>query len=107
MAYQQIDPKDLGPHLAKRSEELHYIVHAHWIMPRNDDGMSDPVDYQVRCSKCGFGLDPQTWVQELQQYGADKYCPKCGAQMDNSIKINYHVNFKNCGTKMNEETKDA
>ena len=55
---------------------------AHWIMPRNDDGMSDPIYYQVRCSKCGFGLDAQTWVQELQQYGADKYCPKCGAKMD-------------------------
>ena len=49
-----------------------------WIMPVQDDGMRDPIYYQVRCSKCGFDLDPQTWHQELHQYGADKYCPKCG-----------------------------
>jgi hypothetical protein len=54
---------------------------AHWIMPRNDDGMSDPIEYQVRCSKCGFDLDPQTWSMELHKYGGDKYCPKCGAKM--------------------------
>lgn len=53
----------------------------HWIMPVNDDGMSDPYDYQVKCSECGFDLDPQTWHQELHQYGADKFCPKCGAKM--------------------------
>ena len=53
----------------------------HWIMPVQDDGMSDPIYYQVRCSKCGFDLDPQTWHMELHQYGADKYCPKCGAKM--------------------------
>ena len=53
----------------------------HWIMPVQDDGMSDPIYYQVRCSKCGFDLDPQTWHQELHQYGADKFCPKCGAKM--------------------------
>lgn len=49
-----------------------------WIMPVQDDGMSDPIYYQVRCSECGFDLDPQTWHQELHQYGADRYCPKCG-----------------------------
>ena len=53
----------------------------HWIMPVQDDGMSDPIYYQVRCSKCGFDLDPQTWHMELHQYGADKYCPKCGSKM--------------------------
>ena len=53
----------------------------HWIMPQQDDGMSDPIYYQVRCSECGFNLDPQTWHQELHQYGADKYCPKCGRKM--------------------------
>lgn len=53
----------------------------HWIMPVNDDGMSDIIYYQVRCSKCGFDLDPQTWDMELHQYDADKYCPKCGAMM--------------------------
>ncbi len=53
----------------------------HWIMPQQDDGMSDPIYYQVRCSECGFDLDPQTWYQELHQYGADKYCPKCGRKM--------------------------
>ena len=52
-----------------------------WIMPVQDDGMSDPIYYQVRCSECGFDLDPQTWHQELHQYGADKYCPNCGANM--------------------------
>ena len=52
-----------------------------WIMPVQDDGMSDPIYYQVRCSECGFDLDPQTWHQELHQYGADKYCPKCGCRM--------------------------
>ena len=54
----------------------------HWIMPQNDDGMSDPIYYQVRCSECNFDLDPQTWHQELHQYGADKYCPQCGAKME-------------------------
>lgn len=54
----------------------------HWKMPVQDDGMSDPIYYQVRCSKCGFDLDPQTWHVELHQYGADKYCPKCGARME-------------------------
>lgn len=54
----------------------------HWIMPQQDDGMSDPIYYQVRCSKCGFDLDPQTWHMELHQYDADKYCPNCGAKMD-------------------------
>lgn len=53
----------------------------HWEMPVQDDGMSDPIYYQVRCSKCGFDLDPQTWHMELHQYDADKYCPKCGAKM--------------------------
>lgn len=53
----------------------------HWIMPVQDDGMSDPIYYQVRCSECGFDLDPQTWHQELHQYGADKYCPKCGCRI--------------------------
>ena len=54
----------------------------HWIMPVQDDGMSDNIYYQVRCSECGFDLDPQTWHQELHQYGADKYCPNCGAKME-------------------------
>ena len=53
----------------------------HWIMPVQDDGMSDPIYYQVRCSECGFDLDPQTWHQELHQYNADKFCPKCGCLM--------------------------
>ena len=53
----------------------------HWIMPVQDDGMSDHIYYQVRCSKCGFDLDPQTWYEELHQYGADKFCPKCGEKM--------------------------
>lgn len=52
-----------------------------WIMPVQDDGMSDPIYYQVRCSECDFDLDPQTWHMELHQYGADKYCPNCGAKM--------------------------
>lgn len=53
----------------------------HWIMPVSDDGMSEPICYQVRCSECGFDLDPQTWHMELHQYGADKYCPNCGCRM--------------------------
>ena len=55
-----------------------------WLMPQQDDGMSDPIYYQVRCSECGFDLDPQTWHMELHQYGADKYCPNCGARMTES-----------------------
>lgn len=62
MAYEQVSMEKTG----------------RWIMPVQDDGMSDPIYYQVRCSECGFDLDPQTWHQELHQYGADKYCPKCG-----------------------------
>ena len=54
---------------------------SHWVMPVQDDGMSDPIYYQVRCAKCGFDLDPQTWHMELHQYDADKYCPKCGRKM--------------------------
>lgn len=53
----------------------------HWIMPVQDDGMSELIYYQVRCSECGFDLDPQTWHMELHQYGADKFCPNCGARM--------------------------
>jgi DNA-directed RNA polymerase subunit RPC12/RpoP len=44
--------------------------------------MSDPIYYQVRCSECGFDLDPQTFGEELKKYGADRFCPKCGAKMD-------------------------
>ena len=54
---------------------------AHWIMPQQDDGMSEPIFYQVRCSECGFDIDPQTWHMELHQYSADKYCPMCGSKM--------------------------
>ena len=53
----------------------------HWIPPQCDDGMSDPIYYQVRCSECGFDLDPQTFGEELKKYGADRFCPKCGAKM--------------------------
>jgi len=53
----------------------------HWIPPQWDDGMSDPIYYQVRCSECGFDLDPQTFGEELKKYGADRFCPKCGAKM--------------------------
>ena len=62
-------------------EALNQQKEGHWIMPVQDDGMSDPIYYQVRCSECGFDLDPQTWHMELHQYGADKYCPNCGAKM--------------------------
>lgn len=58
----------------------------HWIMPIQDDGTSDSIYYQVRCSECEFDLDPQTWYQELHQYGGDKYCPKCGARMEGERK---------------------
>lgn len=60
-----------------------------WIMPQQDDGMSDPVYYQVRCSECNFDLDPQTWYRELHQYGADKFCPKCGVKMEDAKRENY------------------
>ena len=80
--------KALEPHPTKHTEERTEMHEGdcnskkgHWIMPQNDDGMSDPIYYQVRCSECNFDLDPQTWHQELHQYGADKYCPKCGAKM--------------------------
>ena len=53
----------------------------HWIPPQCDDGMSDPIYYQVRCSECGFDLDPQTFGEELKKYGADRFCPNCGAKM--------------------------
>lgn len=73
--------------IAKRDKALKESVVisnkvGHWIMPQQDDGMSDPIYYQVRCSKCGFDLDPQTWHQELHQYDADKFCPKCGCPME-------------------------
>jgi len=53
-----------------------------WILPKRDDGMSDPIEYQVRCSVCGFDIDPQTYHMELKRFGANKYCPKCGAEME-------------------------
>ena len=72
-------------YLRKRINALPPIIpkreQGEWIMPVQDDGMSDHIYYQVRCSKCGFDLDPQTWHMELHQYGADKYCPNCGAEM--------------------------
>ena len=49
----------------------------HWIEPQQDDGMSDPIKYQVRCSNCGWDIDPQTWYEEM----AHNYCPNCGAEM--------------------------
>ena len=52
-----------------------------WIKPVQDDGMSNPIYYQVRCSKCGFDIDPQTWYEELHCHGADNFCPNCGADM--------------------------
>lgn len=52
-----------------------------WKMPVQDDGMSDPIYYQVRCSQCGFDIDPQTWHEELHRHGADNFCPNCGADM--------------------------
>lgn len=51
-----------------------------WIPPKHDDGMSDPIEYQVRCSVCGFDIDPQTYAMEFKRFGADKYCPKCGSR---------------------------
>lgn len=53
-----------------------------WIPPKYDDGMSDPIEYQVRCSVCGFDIDPQMYAMELKRFGANKYCPKCGAEME-------------------------
>jgi hypothetical protein len=53
-----------------------------WIPPKHDDGMSDPIEYQVRCSVCGFDIDPQTYAMEFKRFGADKYCPKCGCRME-------------------------
>ena len=61
------------------SADVRENIHGEWKMPIQDDGMSDPIYYQVRCSKCGFDLDPQTWHQELHQYGADNFCPNCGS----------------------------
>ena len=49
----------------------------HWVMPQQDDGMSDPIYYQVRCSACKWDVDPQTWYEEM----AHDYCPNCGAKM--------------------------
>ena len=48
-----------------------------WIMPQMDDGMSDPVVYQVRCSVCKWDVDPQIWYEDL----AHGFCPNCGAKM--------------------------
>lgn len=48
-----------------------------WIMPQMDDGMSDPVVYQVRCSVCKWDVDPQIWYEEL----AHAFCPNCGAKL--------------------------
>ena len=36
-------------------------------------------------------------LPEKQGYEIN-YCPNCGAKLDESIKINYHVNFKKCET---------
>lgn len=78
--------KYFGKNLYKAVYELPPVTPqtkiGHWIMPVQDDGMSDPIFYQVRCSECGFDLDPQTWHMELHQYGADKYCPNCGAKIE-------------------------
>lgn len=52
-----------------------------WILPKQDDGMSEPIAYQVRCSICGFDIDPQTFWEELKRFGGDKYCSCCGSKM--------------------------
>ena len=81
----------------------------HWIMPVQDDGMSDPIYYQVRCSKCGFDLDPQTWHQELHQYGADNFCPKCGSKMyeDNKGILEQLAEAQNCLVTTDKAWSDA
>lgn len=60
----------------------------HWVMPVRDDGTSEPICYQVRCSKCGFDLDPQTFYEELKKHGGDKFCPNCGAKMESEENNN-------------------
>lgn len=87
----------------------------HWVMPVQDDGMSDPIYYQVRCSECGFDLDPQTWHQELHQYDADKFCPNCGCRMvepqesnDKCKNCEYYINpdytrCKECGAERSDK----
>lgn len=72
----------VSPSYADKCGDFASEVIGHWIMPVQDDGMSEPTCYQVRCSECGFDLDPQTWHMELHQYGADRYCPSCGAKME-------------------------
>lgn len=80
------------------------VIHAHWVdhMGKRFLHAYSP-DYELvydggfNCSNCNHYEDKL----------GKNYCPNCGAKMDNSIKINYHVNFKNCETKMDEETKDA
>jgi len=77
-------PEELIAVFSKRIKALPPVTvrqTGEWIMPIQDDGMSDPIYYQVRCSECGFDLDPQTWHQELHQYDADRYCPNFGARM--------------------------
>ena len=52
----------------------------HWILPKNDDGTSETIEYQVRCSECGLVLDPQTY-SELKMNNGINYCCRCGAEM--------------------------
>lgn len=80
-------PANISAELAKLPPVQPKIRTGHWIMPRNDDGMSDPIEYQVRCSECGFDFDPQTWHMELHKYGGDKYCPYCGVRMIEPKKV--------------------
>ena len=53
----------------------------HWILPKNDDGTSEIIEYQIRCSECGLVLDTQTYY-ELKMNNGSNYCCRCGAKME-------------------------
>ena len=61
------------------------LKHGKWIERWHEN---KHVVGDMACSVCG--------AQMLLTF--PKFCPNCGAKMDESIKINYHVNFKKCET---------
>ena len=71
----------LGQALTMGIEALENQKTGHWVLPKNDDGTSEIIEYQVRCSECGLDLDPQTY-SELKMNNGINYCCRCGAKME-------------------------
>ena len=78
--YDEKTPTDYLEAVKMGIEALENQKTGHWILPKNDDGTSEIIEYQIRCSECGLVLDTQTYY-ELKMNNGSNYCCRCGAEM--------------------------